>query len=214
MSGKYYAVAHGRETGIFRSWSETEKQVKGFPKAKYKSFKTLAEAQAYLGQSSSDELKPPSFFILEDKYDPNNMIVYTDGSCVDKVGGYGNVIIHQNDVIPLKGKVPFYPTTNQVSELYAIYSAIHYVTQVYPSEKKITIYTDSKYSIGCLTEWWYNWVKNGWINSKGEPVSNKELIQSILAISKDLTINYIHVKAHNGDKYNEMADRLANEGRL
>ena len=212
MSGKYYAVAHGRETGIFRSWSETEKQVKGFPKAKYKSFKTLSEAQSYLGQTVSNELKPPSFYIFDTNYP--NLTIYTDGSCVDKVGGYGNVIIHKNDVIPIKGKVPFYPTTNQVSELYAIYSAIYYVTQVYPDEKKISIYTDSKYSIGCLTEWWYNWVKNGWINSKREPVSNKELIQSILAISKGLEINYHHVKAHNGDEYNEMADRLANEGRL
>ena len=210
---KYYAVANGRETGIFRSWAETEKQVKGFPKAKYKSFKTLAEAQTYLGDDSKkDLLTPDDFSVHLTKYP--NITVYTDGSCVDKVGGYGNVIIYQENIIPLKGKVPFYPTTNQVAELYAIYGAIYYITQIYPDQKIITIYTDSKYSIGCLTEWWYNWIKNGWKNSKGEPVSNKELIQTILSLSTGLKINYIHVKAHNGDKYNEMADRLANEGRL
>ena len=112
--------------------------------------------------------------------------------------------------------MPYYPTTNQVAELYAIYSAISHLLSHYKQDlitTGATIYTDSMYSIGCLTDWYHNWKRNGWINSKGEKVANKELIQGILNLSTGLKITYVHVKAHNGDKYNEWADRLANEGR-
>lgn len=48
MSGKYYAVAVGRKPGIYRSWDECQAQTNGFSNAKFKSFKTEAEAQRYL----------------------------------------------------------------------------------------------------------------------------------------------------------------------
>ncbi len=46
---KYFAVKSGRETGIYPSWEEAEKQVKGYPGAKYKSFKTLRDAENLMG---------------------------------------------------------------------------------------------------------------------------------------------------------------------
>ncbi len=45
---KYYAVAVGRSSGIFTDWPTAEKQVKGFAAAKFKSFPTRAEAEAWL----------------------------------------------------------------------------------------------------------------------------------------------------------------------
>lgn len=45
---KYYAVAKGRNIGIYTSWEECEKQVKRYPGAIYKSFKTKKEAQEYI----------------------------------------------------------------------------------------------------------------------------------------------------------------------
>jgi len=223
MSGKYYAVRKGYKIGIFRSWAETEPLVKGFKGAKYKSFKTLAEAQAYLNQTSNSEAPSPSQPRNQITYsniaepvpphsdNPDEITVYTDGSCVDKKGGFGVVMLSTGTMTPLKGKVPQYPTTNQVAELYAIYVTLYNLTN---TTKNIVIYTDSKYSIGCLTQWNGNWRRNGWINSKGEPVANKELIQAILKLMTKDNITFHHVKAHNGDYYNEMADRLANEGRM
>lgn len=51
---KFYVVWKGRTTGIFESWDECNAQIKGFPGAEYKSFKSrqLAE-QAF--QSNSCE---------------------------------------------------------------------------------------------------------------------------------------------------------------
>ena len=49
MAKKFYAVKAGRTPGIYESWSDCEKQVKGFGGAIYKSFSTKAEAQAFIG---------------------------------------------------------------------------------------------------------------------------------------------------------------------
>ena len=51
---KFYAVAVGRETGIFRSWAQTESLVKGFRGSKYKSFQSLSLAQQYLDQHTTE----------------------------------------------------------------------------------------------------------------------------------------------------------------
>ena len=45
---KLYAVRKGFKPGVYRSWKECERQVKGFSGAVYKSFKTLAEAKTFL----------------------------------------------------------------------------------------------------------------------------------------------------------------------
>jgi ribonuclease HI len=49
--GKFYAVAAGHKIGIFATWAECEKQVKGYPKACFKSFSSNEQAQAFLQSS-------------------------------------------------------------------------------------------------------------------------------------------------------------------
>ena len=45
---KYYAVTKGRVPGIYRTWSECQKQVTGYPGAVFKGFVTEEEAQSFL----------------------------------------------------------------------------------------------------------------------------------------------------------------------
>lgn len=51
--GKYYAVAHGRRNGVYNNWSECKSQVDGFSGAKFKTFATRAEANAFANSGSS-----------------------------------------------------------------------------------------------------------------------------------------------------------------
>jgi len=44
---QYYAVAKGRNAGIYRTWAETARQVSGFKNAIFKGFVTLSEAQQF-----------------------------------------------------------------------------------------------------------------------------------------------------------------------
>ncbi|HEY9657241.1 MAG TPA: ribonuclease H family protein [Allocoleopsis sp.] len=52
---KYYAVARGRKAGIFTTWKDCERQVKGARGAVFKSFSTRAEAEAWLDQAGQEQ---------------------------------------------------------------------------------------------------------------------------------------------------------------
>jgi ribonuclease HI len=92
--------------------------------------------------------------------------------------------------------------SNNVAELSGvkqIYKTI-YQNQVLFKEYDNLICTDSQYAINCIEKWSDNWIKNGWKNSKGEQVKNKELIEEILiiknAIPEDIRVTFKHVYGH------------------
>jgi ribonuclease HI len=51
---KFYVVWKGRQTGIFETWDECNAQIFEFPKAVYKSFKTLQLAEQAFNSSSKE----------------------------------------------------------------------------------------------------------------------------------------------------------------
>ena len=57
--GKCYVVWTGKQPGIYTSWTECEKQIKGFEKAQFKSYSTRSEAeQAFEKGLPVDYYKP------------------------------------------------------------------------------------------------------------------------------------------------------------
>lgn len=142
--------------------------------------------------------------------------IYTDGSSLNNgsdgaVAGYG-IYFGPGDVRNSANRLAGPKQTNQRAELTAIVKAL---TRC-PEEEDVAIHTDSQYSINCFTVWHHAWSKNGWKNSKKQPVENRDLIQAgldIMASRKGKT-RLIKVKAHVGILGNEMADRLANEGAM
>jgi len=58
---KYYVVWKGRSSGVFNSWDACSAQVSGYPGAQYKSFESLAAAEAaYRGSYGTFAGKPAS----------------------------------------------------------------------------------------------------------------------------------------------------------
>lgn len=51
---KVYAVLRGRKPGVYSTWAECEKQVKGFPNAAFKSFSTVVEALEWIGNGEKE----------------------------------------------------------------------------------------------------------------------------------------------------------------
>jgi viroplasmin and RNaseH domain-containing protein len=51
MKRKVYAVRKGRIVGLYKTWEECEKQVKGYKGAEYKSFKTTMEVNGYMNRT-------------------------------------------------------------------------------------------------------------------------------------------------------------------
>ncbi len=134
--------------------------------------------------------------------------IYTDGACSGNPGpgGYGAVLIYNDNFKELAGYEP--QTTNQRMELLAAAVALKALKE--PCE--VVLYSDSAYLINAFNNSWLNnWQKNGWLNSKKQPVENQDLWQLLLIESRRHRINWQKVKGHAGDKYNEICDKLARQ---
>ena len=78
MAKKYYAVRAGRKTGIFETWDECRAQTTGFKGASFKSFPTLAEAEAYMrGENDLTKATPAGSSTAAPEED--GAVAYVDG---------------------------------------------------------------------------------------------------------------------------------------
>tara|TARA_B100000674_G_C37973412_1_gene978068 strand:- start:4421 stop:5068 length:648 start_codon:yes stop_codon:yes gene_type:complete len=208
---KIYAVHRGKNPGIYEKWSECEKNVKGYNGAVFKKFSNMEEAEYFVKTGKLLEE-------VEEKEDGEIMYIYTDGSSLNNGmencrAGYG-VYFGENDGRNMSEEIFDLPS-NQRAELYGIEKAIKKIENSIDKYDKICIYTDSDYSIKCVTKYVDRWLVNGWKTSKDEDVKNRDLIEEIYKyISKYSKIELKHVYSHTNKKDrhsigNERADNLA-----
>ena len=95
----------------------------------------------------------------------NNINIYTDGACINngKKNAKAGIGIYISDDFTISEKLIGLPT-NQRAELYAILKELLIIDIL--NYKNINIYTDSMYSINCITKWVKGWKKNDWKDSK------------------------------------------------
>lgn len=145
--------------------------------------------------------------------------VYTDGSVSNNGGdnprGGIGVWFGEGDPRNVGEVFKEENPTNQRCELMAVARAVEIVGKEQPA----VVVTDSKYAIGCFTQWCDRWRANGWKNSKGESVKNKEIISRGLGALDGSRITFDYTKGHAAGNDpdavgNRHADRLANEGRV
>ena len=133
--------------------------------------------------------------------------IYTDGACSGNPGKGGwaavflDIELNQSSISGSENK-----TTNNRMELMAPIMALKKIKK----KSEITIYTDSKYVKDGITDWIKKWKLNNWKTSSGSDVKNKELWIQMDSVSKLFdNIDWIWVKAHNGDPDNEYVDQEA-----
>ena len=133
--------------------------------------------------------------------------IYTDGSCLENPGngGWAAIIINDGKKIQIKGSKK--NTTNNQMELLAPIDALKKI----PKGSKVQIFTDSKYVKSGITDWIYNWKKNGWKTANKQPVKNKELWEKLDLLTNEFEISWNWVKAHSTDKLNNEVDLIARE---
>ena len=198
MAKKVYAVRKGRTTGLFMSWDDCKAQVDGFAGAEYKSFADPAEAMAYLGLTDEPKAGTDSF--------PEGVRAYVDGSFDSASGRFscGVVIIETSE-----------DGNSETTELNAAFDDAEAAQQrnvageIMGSKlaidhcmangiKSVEIYHDYE-GIGA-------WADRRW-------KANNPLTQGyrdyVAEARKSIDIKFVKVKAHAGNRYNELADKLA-----
>ena len=194
MSEKYYAVKIGRKAGIYRTWDDCKAQVNGYPGAVYKSFYSEEDANEFIGPRKKTTL---------DKSHKMSLTVYTDGSFDGFDGGWGFIMLHgENPLIQVYG-----PCTKNAAlcniggEIEAAEEAIRKAAAF--GADHICVYHDYE-GIG-------RWGDAEWKANKPETEAYQDFI---VEMRKKLDIDFVKVKGHDGNHYNEIADQLANSGRL
>lgn len=134
--------------------------------------------------------------------------IYTDGACRGNPGpgGWGVLLRYQGHEKTLHGGEE--ETTNNRMELLAAIKGL----QALNRSSQVDLYTDSQYVRQGITQWIFNWKKNGWKNSKKQAVKNADLWKQLDELQRSHVVEWHWVKGHSGHRENEIADSLANQG--
>ena len=143
----------------------------------------------------------------KDDHRKESIIIYTDGACAGNPGpgGYAAIIIGEDTRKEVRGFKA--DTTNNRMELIAVIEGLKAISK----GSKIKIFSDSNYVIKGITQWVNNWKKNGWKTSNKNDVKNKKLWIELDNLAKEYDVEFLKVKGHAGNEYNEKADALAKE---
>jgi len=143
---KYHVVWKGRKTGIFTTWAECEKQVKGFVGAQYKAFDNEVDAEAaYLANYDDYKGKPSTSGKWKTaSIQPLLPSVCVDAACSGAPGKleYRGVNTETGEEIFHAG--PYAEGTNNVGEFLAI---VHALTWQAKHNMHVPVYSDSENAI-------------------------------------------------------------------
>lgn len=241
MAKKYYAVKQGKVPGVYLSWEDCKAQVHGYSGAIYKSFPTAEAAMAFVtGEKGEQEmtLKPDCFGRGDDRkvqgdtamnssgsnFDPEDpmaehlelgeetaddlhkaeqLTAYVDGSYHSSTGefSYGVVLLENGSEHCFCKKMDdpeLAVMRNVAGEIKGAEAAMRYAVD--HGYSQITIYHDY--------EGIARWCTGDWKANKSGTKAYKAYYDSI---SRQIQVSFRKVKGHSGDKYNDMADRLAKQ---
>jgi len=138
----------------------------------------------------------------------HRVLIFTDGACSGNPGpgGWGAILEYDGHYKEMSGGAA--QTTNNQMELTAAIEALNALKR----PCKVELHTDSQYVKNGINSWIAGWKRNGWKTADKKPVKNVELWQALdEAVSKH-EVEWHWVRGHAGNRLNERADQLANEG--
>ena len=226
MAGKFYAVRVGRTPGIYLSWDECKKNVDGFSGPVYKSFKTRAEAEEFMGSTGDSACIVNSACTRnsacrassttvdeggriagnEQAVDKSSAAMaldtlpyaFVDGSynIAAKVYGYGGFLVHDGVREVLQG----HGDDPEMASMRNVSGEVGGSMAAVRRAIELVIYYDY---MGIEM-----WANGSWKRNKKGTIAYHDYIQSV---KNDIKLHFVKVKGHSGVEGNEEADRLAKE---
>ena len=131
--------------------------------------------------------------------------IFTDGACSGNPGpgGWGAILRFGEVEKEISGGEVM--TTNNRMELMAAIEALSRLKE--PCE--VDLYSDSKYLVDSIVKGWvFSWEKLGFVK-KGKAVPNTDLWKRLLELIRVHSVNFIWVKGHAENPYNNRCDEMA-----
>ena len=194
---KYYAIRtiDGKTINkIITSWDECKELVQG-KHSEYKSFKNEQDAKDYIKNYAKESKE-------EDVLNSENHIYYVDGSYMNNTIGWSYVhVLHNKEQDKAYGNIKESETTsrNITGELTATLMAVNHA--LINGFKKIYIVNDYA-GISCYPT-------GAWKPKTEESKRYKSLMDNYMKL---IDINFIKVKGHSNNKFNDIVDGLAKKG--
>ena len=231
----YYAVKIGENPGIYGSWTECEKQVKGYPNAQFKKWKTREEAEAYINGNSTSTphgsgvsslglgSKTPSFRENKEKAELfpaqdgsltaiEELFQSTKTDCIAYVDGSfekdSGVYGYGVVFIEKNGNIEEYFDSGREES----YQSMRNVSgEILGALKATSLAVEKGYSSIAIFHDYQgiaSWAKGEWKCNKEKTIEYRE---KMLSYQKQIKITFHKVLAHSGDYFNERADLLAKQ---
>ena len=205
MASKFYAVACGKSGNgmIYNTWDECKKEVIGHKGAIYKSFTSREDAINFIKLHGVEiEIEDEPENVIKTENDTDTAEIYVDGSfnTVKNNFSYGFVVVNSDNIVYEDKGIGYdkdaIALRNVSGEVLGSLNAIRYAIE--KGFKKVNIYFDyqgiQSWAIG-------TWKRNNRITQDYHSQSQ--------AMKKKIDINFIKVKGHSGDRFNDRADYLA-----
>ena len=132
--------------------------------------------------------------------------IYTDGACSGNPGpgGWGAILMFGDTKKEISGGLD--NTTNNVMELTAVIESLKMLKR----PCRVDLYSDSAYVVNAfLQKWIYGWIKKNWKTAGNDPVKNKELWQELYNLTQKHKVEFIKVKGHADNEFNNRCDEMA-----
>jgi ribonuclease HI len=160
-------------------------------------------AVALIAPSQSSQSVPSS----------DSLHIFVDGACTDNgkrgaKGGFGVHVYGTPSFDISRSLFPHEQQTNNRAELRAIQAALDLIDQHgaewFKTHAHVTIWSDSEYSIHCLTKWAKGWASHGWKKKDGGLIQNLDVVKPLYErLQRMPRVSFHHVRGHQDFKKNQ-----------
>lgn len=132
--------------------------------------------------------------------------IYTDGACSGNPGkgGYCAILMYNGVEKIVSGSEK--ETTNNRMELLAVIKGLETLKE----QCSVKLYSDSTYVTDAFNKSWVTeWQLRGWKTASKKEVKNPDLWKRLLELTSYHQVEFIKVKGHSDNEYNNKCDKIA-----
>jgi ribonuclease HI len=132
-------------------------------------------------------------------------MLFTDGSCLGNPGPGGWACLLRVDSVETELSGTEAHTTNNRMELQAVIAGLLALKEPHA----VTVVTDSQYIQRGMTRYLSTWITRDWRTSRGVPVSNRDLWETLLRASSRHEVTWTWIRGHGASAEQNRCDELA-----